>query len=67
MNPISDRLFLTPLCDKSLQNTEILIVAWPIIFRIMDDEMFVMKRGYSFVYIGRGDLMMFELVILDAV
>ena len=65
MKPVSDRLILTPLCDKSLQNTEILIIHWPIIFGIMDDEMFVVRRRYSFVYIGCANWVM--LVILNAV
>ena len=65
MNPVSNRPHLTPLFDKSLQNTELHITPWPVTFRIVDDEMPIMKRGDSFVNIDRASLVMLD--ILNAV
>ena len=48
MKPVCDELFLIPFCDKSLQNAELLIIPWPITFRIMDDDIFVYIDGALF-------------------
>jgi hypothetical protein len=62
MNLVSNGLHLTPLRDESLQNTELVIIPWPVTFRIVDDEMLVVRRGYSFVYIGRALFVMLDIL-----
>ena len=62
MNPVSNGLLLTPLFDKSLQNTELCIILRHVTFGIVDDEMSIVKRGDSFVYIGRASLVMLDIL-----
>ena len=65
MKPVRNMLLLTPLSDKSLQNAEFCIILRHVTFGIVDDEMFIVNRGYSFVYVGSASLVMLD--ILNAV
>ncbi len=52
MKPLANGLFLAPLCDKFLQNTELFFVSWLVTFRVMDGKVFVVRRCDSCVDIG---------------
>ena len=62
MKPVCNMLLLTPFSDKSLQNAEFCVILWHVTFGIVDDEMFIVKRGYSFVYIGSASLVMLDIL-----
>jgi hypothetical protein len=64
VKPLANGLFLTPLCDKFLQNTERLFVSWLVTFRVMDDEVFVVRRCDSFVDIGSACFEMLDILNL---
>jgi len=52
MKPLANGFFLTPLSDKFLQNTELFFVSWLATFRVMDGEVFVVRRHDSCFDIG---------------
>lgn len=60
--PLSDILLVTPLRDKLLYDAEILLVSRLVIFTTMDDQMFVVRWGDSFVDIGRAYFIVLDVL-----
>lgn len=63
MESVSNGPHLTPLSDELFQDTELLFVLRLIALRIMNNQMFVVFRGDSFVDVGAG----FMRYVLEAV
>lgn len=64
MKPLANGLFLTPFGDKFLQNTEFFFVPWLVTFRVVDDEVFVVRRCDSCVDVGSACFKMSDILNL---
>lgn len=65
VKPLANCLFLTPLCDKCLHNTELCFVSWLVTFRVMDDDVFVVRRRDSCVDVGCTSFKMSDILNAD--
>ena len=64
MKPLANSLFLTPLCHEFLQNKVLFFVSWLVTFRVMDDEVFVVRRCDSCVDVGSACFEMSDILNL---